>query len=158
MGTTLTDRLLSFIEKLKGTEVSYETIKDKATAAGYTVNDLHTSLSDIHKVTGIKTRQDATTIYYRYELPKQRVYKPGERYHPTPELDAIMDAEVRAFWEHSSLVTEVERQCYYASMTDKNRYKTCECSACTQWRWMLMDRNERAMAETIRQASVLKMV
>jgi len=41
-------------------------------------------------------------------------------------------------------------------MTDRNRWKSCPCATCREWRYMLSNREERAMAEVIRQGEVIK--
>lgn len=159
MSTSLTDRLHTFLTKA-GRPVSLPYLKDR-TKDICTYTELLDALQTLTKgqrikVT-IKDTQDlrgGTAYYSIKEAPKPRT--PGARYRPTTEEEERMDREVQDFWEHSPLVSDKERECYYLRMTDRNRYKSCDCSSCVQWRWMLMTREERAVVEVERMRTVLQ--
>lgn len=113
-------------------------------------NDIKVTIKDTQDLRG------GTAYYSIKEAPKPRT--PGARYRPTADEEKRMDREVQDFWEHSPLVSDNERECYYLSITDRNRYKSCDCEGCVQWRWMLSSREERAVVEVERQREVLKML
>jgi len=157
MHSTLTDRLYTFLIKA-GQPVSLPYLKDRTKdICTYTelLDALQALTKEQIKVT-IKDTQDlrgGTAYYSIKEAPKTRTT--GARYRPTAEEEKRMDCEVQDFWEHSPLVSDAERECYYLRMTDKNRYKSCDCSGCVQWRWLLMTREERAVVEVERQREVM---
>ena len=112
-------------------------------------------MSDIQVCALVNRTTHVTDNYYRKRPPV--VHKPAPaRYRPSPELQAIMDNEVKDFWENSPLVSLTERECYYLRMTDRTRYKTCDCESCVHWRFMLMTREERAVHEFERVREVMK--
>lgn len=161
MQSNLTDRLHTFLTRA-GQPVSLPYLKDR-TKDTCTYTELLDALQTLTKEQRIKVTIKETqdlrggTAYYSIkEAPKPRT--PGARYRPTPEQEERMDREAKDFWEHSPLVSDTERECYYLSMTDRNRYKTCDCESCVWWRWMLMTRAERAVVEINRQREVMRSI
>jgi hypothetical protein len=135
--------------------MSLTAIRERAQSKGISDSDTLAAMSVIHRLKDITvTVRDNDNWYSIKQAPKP--HKQVDTYHPTPELKAIMDAEVKDFWEHSPLLSDTERECYYLRMTDRKRYKTCECPTCVEWRYMLSNREERAMAEVVRQREVIK--
>jgi hypothetical protein len=150
--TALADRIRDFVAKVNR-PVSLTQLKDR-TKDICTVRELLDALAIVHRLKDITvTVRNNDNWYSIKKLPTARVTT--GRYRPTPEQRSIMDAESRDFWEHSPLVTDEERSCYYASMTDTNRWKTCLCDTCIDMRHLSMTREERAMEEFIRQRNVI---
>ena len=135
--------------------MSLTEIRDRARGKGYGDMLVLDAISYLGRYKDVKvTVKDNTNHYSIRTLAPPKAITPMWR--PSPEERARMDEESRNYWEKSPFVTTEERECYYESLTDRNRWKTCECSSCTQWRYMLSTREERAMAEVVRQREVMK--
>lgn len=115
--TGLPQRLHDFI--LKRGDVSMTEIY-RLSIGRYTRQEIGFALEKVHKMKDIGRRvKGGDVLYSEKKAPKPRA--PPERWKPTPEEQARMDAESRNFWEHSSLITDQERACYF------DGFKTQEC-------------------------------
>lgn len=137
--------------------MSLTEIRERARDKGHGDMLVLDAISYLGRFKDIKVTVKDNTNYYSIR-PQAAPKTALPSWQPSPEERTRMDEEVRDFWEQSPLVTTEERECYYQSLTDRDRWKTCECESCTHWRWMLSTREERAMAEVVRQREVVRSI